>query len=169
MVDIKEEILFGRPARLKVFVSSKMRRNPLVSERAAVVDAIEGTGFAEAWCWEKNANAGPFCAEAICLGHAGTSDALVLILGSQLTDITEKEYREATNAGAPCFVFTKQTSRFDQGARAFISAERSGGAVTKGFANSSELKTHVTEALLSFSVQSFRREVLRRRRQDAKP
>ena len=47
---LSDEILFGRPMRWKIFVSSKVQVNPLKDEREAAVNAIESTALARAWC-----------------------------------------------------------------------------------------------------------------------
>ena len=124
MTEPLEEILFGRPQLLKIFVSSQMRGNRLTRERLAAVDAIETTQMATAWHWERDATAGPYCSRKVCVGHASTSDGLVLILGSRLTSITAAEYHAAKRAGVPRYMFLKDGSRRDKRAKNFIARER---------------------------------------------
>ena len=66
----------------------------LDAEPAAAIVAIDGFRNAEPWAWERNARAGAYCSVAICVGQARTCDLLVLILGSDLSEITEQEYRQ---------------------------------------------------------------------------
>jgi hypothetical protein len=160
--DDLDELLFGRPDLLKVFVSSQMRGKRLEAERKAVVRAVEATKMATAWHWERDAKAGPYCAKGVCVGHASTSDGLVLILGARLTPITRAEYNAAKRAGVPRFIFLKDRSRRDDGARRFIAREQK-QAITRNFANTSELRTQVTASLLHNAVQAVRRDIARRR------
>ena len=127
-----------------------------VAERELCAHAVEGTGIARAWYWERDANAGPYCSEAVCLGHAATADGLILILGDELTPITRREYEVARARDVPTFVFIDQRATLDGEARAFVAAERA-HSVTKNFRNVSELQTHVANALTHFAIQSWRR------------
>src|SRR5881397_2663089 len=87
--------LYGRmPGVARVFVSSQMRRKPLAAERDAAARAIKSLRH-RPWLWERDARAGPYSSERICIGVAANSDALVLILARHLTPTTRKEY-EAT-------------------------------------------------------------------------
>jgi hypothetical protein len=101
MADIFEELvgeqrslseeLFARSDDLKLFISSKMRGGVFTIERQGCAEALEGTGMARAWYWERDADAGPYSDLHICLGHAATADGLVLLLGDELTDTTRQE------------------------------------------------------------------------------
>lgn len=149
------EELFGRPSHLKVFVSSKMAGGVYVVERQDCARAVESTGIAKAWYWERDAHAGPYCSEAVCLGNAATSDGLILILGDQLTTMTRQEFEIARARGVVAFVFIDQRQVQDEDAKAFVqSVQRN--SVTKGFANLAELETHVIHALRRFAVDSWR-------------
>ena len=64
----------------------------LSKERVAVAAAISELGAHQPWWWERDGIAGEYCSEAMCLGHASTSEFLILILGSTLTEITRKEF-----------------------------------------------------------------------------
>jgi len=150
------EELFARPAHLTLFVSSKMAGGVYVVERERCAYAVEGTGIARAWYWERDANAGPYCSEIVCLGHAATADGLILILGDELTPITRQEYEVARARDVPTFIFTDERTTQQDAVRAFVSAERA-HSVTKNFRNVSELQTHVVDALKYFAVQSWRR------------
>ncbi|HVE95046.1 MAG TPA: hypothetical protein VNB24_09010 [Acidimicrobiales bacterium] len=156
------EVLFGRPSKLKIFVSSQMRGGALNAERVAAAEAIESTTFHEAWYWERDANAGPYCAEHVCVGHAGTSDGLVLLLADELTPITRKEFEAAEAAGAPCFVLIRDGAQPSQEALDFV-REQQGHAITTRFGNDSELRTRVVGALLQNAVSATRRDAFQRR------
>jgi hypothetical protein len=161
---LSDEILYGRPPRWKIFVSSKMRGDPLRAERETAVNAIESSPLALAWCWERHARAGEYCAVGICIGHARTSDGLVLILGDTLTPITRQEYVAAGKAGAARFILVQDGVDRDSEATEFIRHERD-SAVTKNFANLSELRKHVIDALTFHAVNSGRQQQLARLRQ----
>jgi hypothetical protein len=158
---LTDEILFGRPVRWKIFVSSKMNGDPLRAEREAAVEAIESTALAHAWCWERHARAGEYCAEAICVGHARTSDGLLLILGDSLTPITRQEYRAAGEAEAARFILIQDGVDRGADAQEFIRRERD-IAVTKNFGNISELRKHIVDALAFHAVNSGRERQLAR-------
>ena len=96
-----------RKLLLQVFVSSKMHRNVLRKEREAARKAICALGFAQVWDWETCGYAGPKPPMEICLKAVRNSQALVLILGRDLTKNTKKEHREALDQGIPDFIFVK--------------------------------------------------------------
>jgi hypothetical protein len=114
-----------------------------------------------AWYWERDANAGPYSAETVCVGHASTCDGLVLLLGEELTPITEKEYRAALRAGAPCYVFLKECGSRSTGAEEFIKEVRQ-HAVTQTFGNLSELGTLVVGAIHHYSIEAIRTDIARK-------
>jgi hypothetical protein len=159
------EELFARPGHLKIFVSSQMRESAgtkvFERERLAIAEAIEATAVARAWYWERDAIAGPYCSEQICVGQAATSDGLVLLLGEALTEITHKEYLIAHARKVPCYVFVDQRVTQSREVRRLVKGIRDAGpndrAVTKGFENLSELQGHVTDALRNYAVQAVRR------------
>lgn len=138
-----------------------MKGGPLKAEREMAVHAIESTSLAHAWCWERQARAGEFCAEGVCIGHARTSDGLVLILGDTLTPITRKEYLAAGDAHAARFILIQDGVDRDHDAREFIRRERS-RAITKNFANLAELQKHIVDALNYHAVNSARQQQLAR-------
>ena len=150
------EELFARPEHLKIFVSSKMSGGVFVRERKRCVGAVEGTGMAKAWYWERDANAGPFCSESVCLNHAATADGLILILGDELTPITRREFEVATERRIATFVFIDERETLDADASVFVS-DLQKHVITKKFENLAELETHVAAALRHFVVQSWRR------------
>src|SRR6266536_3827719 len=156
------EELFGRPAtEARIFVSSHMgQRNVLHAERQAAADAIESTGFHRAWYWERDAHAGPYSSERLCVGTAATSDGLVLILASKLTRVTLMEYKGAYDAGHPCFIFIKQGVRHDPDVTAFIAKERRHGSITMPFGNLEELRTRIVDALYTYFIGAGRRRAL---------
>lgn len=154
--------LFARPEHLKVFVSSQMRglsgAKVFEVERVTAAQTIDATAIARAWCWERDAQAGPYCSERVCVAHAATSDGLVLLVGETLTGITRKEYEVAHGRNVPCYVFVDQRVVQDDVAKQFIHDVRNSDvAITKGFGNVAELEGHITDALRHFTVQAVRR------------
>jgi hypothetical protein len=151
------EELFGRSEHLTIFVSSKMRGGVYVAERRGCAHVVDGTGVARAWYWERDAKAGPYCSENVCLAKAATADGLILILGDELTSITRQEFEVAHSRGVATFVFIDERQKQDACAQAFIESVHARHCVTKNFANAAELETHVSEAVRTFQVQSWRR------------
>jgi hypothetical protein len=141
-----------------MFVSSKMRNGVYVFERRLCAQAIDKTGLFRSWTWETDANAGPYCSEAVCLRHAATVDGLILILGDELTGITQKEYAAAHGRGAPTFVFVDQRETPNEEVKAFIQSVRDSPAVTKSFANLAELEASVLAAIGEMTSLSWRRQ-----------
>lgn len=158
---MRDEMLFGRPDLLKVFVSSEMRSGQLTAERVAVAKAIEESGMHFAWYWERDADAGPFSSEGICLGQSRTSDCFILILGEKLTEITSKEYTSARRSGAHCIIFTKVGCTRDPEAEQFIEQERQ-HVTYKPFSSTADLRSVVTAALVRHAVQAARRDQMSR-------
>ncbi len=150
------EELHGRPEKLKIFVSSKMAGGVYVLERKHCAKSIDGSGFARAWFWERDAQAGPYSSEQVCLQQAATSDGLILILGDDLTPITGKEFDVAHRRKIPTFVFADERQPRNAETEAFFRSVQ-GHSVTKNFENVAELETHVTGALLQFAARSWRR------------
>lgn len=158
---ITDDLLFGRPKFLQVFVSSRMRHG-LDEERAAVIEAIDSTRVARAWAWERDACAGPYSSEKVCIGQAGASDYLVLLIGGgDLTHIVYEEYFSAYRNGRPCYILIKEGARQTKTVKEFIRQQRQSGAVTCNFRNVSELQTRITDAIIHHTVQAARRDVLR--------
>jgi hypothetical protein len=142
------DIVFGRSQDYhKVFISAQMRGNVLKDEREAAVQAVDSFGLTRAWAWERDAAAGPYSAESVCIEHARTSDSLVLILAEELTPVTRKEYMAARDEGATRYVFIKEGCIQTAQVKSFINKERAHALVTKKFRNVSELQTHITTAL----------------------
>lgn len=161
---VEHEVIYGRPAdTLRVFVSSQMRDNVLADERRAAADTINDSPMHHAWCWEDDAPAGAYHSEDECVGYAGSSDGLVLLLGSELTRVTRAEYETARRNGAERFIFLRQSDELDATAKTFIEGEQRNRTVTRNFANLSELRTSVTSALWHSAVRACRNEQLRRR------
>jgi hypothetical protein len=129
---LSDEIVFSRAGHLKVFVSSQMRGGVLADERKAAIKAIDGR-YHRAWAWERDAKAGPYSSEGVCLGHAATSDALVLIIDCDLTNITAKEYAAAKKACIPRFVLLKDGAARTEVAEKFVTRERKRAVITVNF------------------------------------
>jgi hypothetical protein len=149
------EELYGRPTHLTIFISSKMAGGVYVIERRRCAETVDGTGMARAWYWERDANAGPYCSNEICLQRAAHADGLILILGKELTNITRQEYEVALRRHVPTFVFIDERQAQNAQARAFVATARE-HSVTKNFANEDELRTHVLSALREFVSRSWR-------------
>lgn len=157
--------LFARPAKLKLFLSSKMRDGALKQERKAAADVIASLGFAEPWWWEGNAAAGPYCAKGICLGHARTSDGLVLIIGDELTTMTQEEFQAAQDAGVECFIFVQDGVSRDDETDGFI-GEQQQHATTGQWATVEELESQIVRAIHNAVIRSHRVRALERRGRD---
>jgi hypothetical protein len=159
----RDEVLYGRPQRhVKVFISSEMRSGELSNERAAVAAAISEMGAHRPWWWEKDGVAGEYCAEAMCLGHASTSEFLILILGSTLTDITRKEFLAAKDASATTIIFGPKGCVRDRRAKRFFKEQ--GDASTYGeYVSIADLKRRVQDSLYSAMVRAVREHQLSRR------
>lgn len=158
------EIIYGRrPDSLRIFVSSQMRSGALAAERRAVSDTINGSPMHHAWTWEDDAPAGAYHSEAECVLYAGTSDGLVLLLAGALTRVTRAEYEAARRAGADRFVFVRTGTALTDDASRFVDGERNNRTITRQFANISELRTSLTQALFHSAVRASRHDVLRRR------
>lgn len=166
MTDSAEhEILYGRDQdALRIFVSSQMSGNVLAVERRVAADTINDTPMHRAWCWEDNARAGAYHSEAECVRFAAASDGIVLLLGQRLTRITRAEYQAASQNGADRFIFVRNGESRTRQASQFIRRERRTAAITRNFANLSELRSHIVESLLASAVRASRQAVVNRRR-----
>jgi hypothetical protein len=154
--------VFARGPRLRIFVSSQMRGGVLAAERAAAIALVRSIPFFEPWCWEDNAYASTSCSEEVCVGSARTSDGLLLILGDDLTPITEREYREAKSRGVTCMILVKEGVKHTVRAAQFLAEEQASDAVTVRFANISEFRSHITTALRGNVAASWRHDRERR-------
>lgn len=152
--------LYLRPSLLKIFVSSEMRSKKLASERAAAAEAIEALGSATAWYWERDAVAGPYSAEAVCLNQAATSDGLILLISDEITRVVEQEFLAAQSKHVPIFIFLEKDTTRDQITSDFVDLHRRTALVTKSFAGISELKIEITRALNEWLIRSSRTTLL---------
>lgn len=138
--------MYSPAAVLQVFLSSQMRHDVLSEERAAAQRAIEATEVSRCWSWEQYGVAGPYPPMDLCLDAVKRSDALVLILGRELTDNTRAEYELAEELGLLRTVFVKE-GRLSRGVREFL--ERIGSGITyERFRNPGELEAMVRRSLL---------------------
>lgn len=161
---VENEIRYGREQdSLRVFVSSQMHGNVLAEERRVTAKTINDSPMHHAWCWEDNSRAGAYHSEAQCVGFAGTSDELVLLLGTKLTPITRAEYEAARTNGAGRYIFLRQSDELDAVASAFVEHERTNRVVTRNFANISELRTSLMKSLYASAVRAKRDDIVRRR------
>lgn len=161
----RDEVIFGRPpGHMRVFISSEMRSGELLEARKAIAEAVTETGLHQPWWWEEHGVAGEFCAEAMCLGNARTSEYLILILGSKLTDITRKEYLEAKKAGASVFVFMPKGAKRNRAAQKFFREEVSTPNFAYGvYSSSADLRSRVLDSLKTHAVRAIREYQLGRR------
>jgi hypothetical protein len=143
----------GRPESLVIFISSRLAGYKGVRQRCA--ETIEATGMMQAWYWERDAHAGPASAPHVCLWRVGTSDALILIVGEELSHITRQEYEAARGRHIPTFIFIDERKKQTNATLAFIEAEQS-KVTTVPFRNHQELRSNVLEALRKFNSESWR-------------
>jgi hypothetical protein len=118
-----DELRHGRSPKLRVFISSKMRGGVLKAERAAAAEAVDTHPDAEAWLWERSADAGPYCSIEVCRGQAATSDVLILIVSDEVTPATDIEWRAARANGAVCAILVREGGLRDDSLIAFLRAE----------------------------------------------
>jgi tetratricopeptide (TPR) repeat protein len=140
-----------------------MRSRSLEKERLAAAEAADEHPDAEAWMWERSAHPGPYSSLEVCRGHASTSDLLILIVSSTITDATEIEWRAAKEAGVSCAIFLKSGIERDARLTAFLEAERE-AAVYVNYRDIAELKRKIGDALRQSHTSAIRKGVLRRRR-----
>lgn len=159
--------VYARPTLWKIFISSEMGSGSLRRERKAAAEAINDSGLAIPWRWEKDAQAGPYSCAKVCLGQARTSDGLVLILADRLTRMTRREYLEARSQHVPRYIMLKEKTNRDKAADRFVRREQNNRCVTGPFRNLSELKTRIIGALRHYAISSGREKTLRARRRDA--
>jgi tetratricopeptide (TPR) repeat protein len=158
------ELIFGRPDRLKVFISAKMASGALKDERVASAEVVERFEGMSAWYWERDATAGSYYSVEECIGEAQTSDALVLILEDDLTEVTRKEFQAARRGGANLIVLVRAGVMRSRTLTRFIDRERGRGAVTKPWSNIAELRTVLFDALREMTVRPVRERIVDRRR-----
>jgi len=156
---LSDEIIYARPERLRVFVSSQIREGILAAERQAAVEAIESHPDYRAWVWERDSAAGPYSSAKVCVKQAQTSDALVLLLADDLTPVTAKEYRAAGRAGVPRFVFLKDVAARTEAAEKFVTLEQRRRIVTENFGNVAEMKTQILNAIRTYTRMAHRRSI----------
>src|SRR5947209_6735984 len=140
--------------KLQVFLSSKMRRNVLRAERAAAHRVIEATELWSCWNWELSATAGPYPPMDLCLDEVKKSDALVLVLGRDLTDHTRQEYELAADLPIRRYVFVKEGGLLPH-TRQFLEAIQS-DITYQRFGNVGELETMIKESLKMDVIRGYR-------------
>ena len=145
----------------QIFISSRMQPE-LIDERRAIVDAIEGTGMAVAWYWERDGYAAGDTYMDVCLRQIATSDGLVLILGSDLTANVRREYEAAKRNGHQCYVFVKDLAHRDAQLARFLDRQRR-SVTMRNFQNLSELRTHCIDALAAAWKNSIHAQRLPKR------
>lgn len=142
------------PAVLQVFLSSQMRRDVLSDEKVVARRAIEATEVSRCWSWEQYGMAGSFPPMDLWLSEVRRSDALVLVLGRELTDNTRSEYELAEALGIPRIVFVKE-GRMLKSASEFL--KRISASVTyENFQSPGELEALVRRSLLMNMAHAFR-------------
>lgn len=158
------DILYGRPSRKKIFVSSKMAGDVLKAERTAAIRAIDAMDGSYAWAWERDGIAG--CYDTFCLGHAKESDCFILILAEELRPFVQKEYRTAINASVLCFIFVKDDVVLAPATESFIKREKKNTPVIK-FVNLAELETLITRTIREHETRVWRLQQMARQQQKA--
>ena len=162
-MSVYEEVIYARdPLRLRVFISSEMRSGELARARKAAAAAIAETGFHNPWWWEKNGIAGQTCGEAVCLGNARTSDYLILILGTRLTDITRREYFAAKDNAVTVIIFGPKNCNRDEEARKFFD-EEAREATYGEFSSMADLKQRIFDSLVASAVRAKRERQLHKK------
>jgi hypothetical protein len=157
------EVLYGRPPDfIRTFISSRMNQT-LDEERRTALETVNGFPHRRAWMWEKDAPAGVYHSEDECVMIAASSDELILILGEELSRVTRAEYEAARAAGAQCYIMVRDTDEQDAEVEAFIKEARL-DAVTRGFNNIAELRSHLFNSLAQASVRASREQHLSRQR-----
>lgn len=131
--------------KLQVFISSKMRRNVLRRERKAARRAIMAVPFCTPWGWEDAGYPNSFPPMDLCLAEVRKSLALVLILGSDLTIDTCREFKEANSKHR--IVLNKRCIK-TKNAKQFLNKLRKRKVLTyRDFNNVSELKSWIIKSL----------------------
>lgn len=160
---LRIEVLYGRNTEeLRVFVSSQMD-GTLDAERRAAAKTINESQTHRAWWWEDDSSSGSYWAEAECIGYAGCSDGLLLLFGTTLTRVTRGEYEAARANGADCYIFIRDSDQMDAAAASFVQTQQRQSAVTRKFANLSELQSGLTRALHAGVVRATRERNYQRR------
>jgi len=141
--------------RLQIFLSSKMRRNVLKSERHTARQAIKRLGFARVWDWETWGHATNKPPIQVCLQAVRESHALVLILGRDLTDHTRREHREAVKHRIPDFIFVKESrSLLNESARRYLDRQAS-RCTYRCFGSTTELRTYIQSSLQEHVIEVY--------------
>lgn len=131
-----------------------MRRNVLQSERIIARKAIEATEVWKCWHWEDQATSGSFPPMDLCLDEVKRSDALVLILGRDLTENTRQEYETAASLLIPRYLFVKSGSLLPH-TRQFLRDIQSQVTYQK-FGNVGELETMIKRSLQDDLVRGYK-------------
>ncbi|MGF1472930.1 MAG: DUF4062 domain-containing protein [Rubrobacteraceae bacterium] len=140
--------------KLQIFLSSKMQRNVLQPERIVARKAIEAIEIWTCWHWEEHATSGSFPPMDLCLDEVKRSDALVLILGRDLTENTRQEYEMAASLPIRRYVFVK-SGNLQPHTRQFLKDIQSEVTYQK-FANVGELETMIKKSLQDDLVRGYR-------------
>ena len=140
--------------KLQVFLSSRIHGG-FDNERSEVADAVEGTGMAQAWYWERDGYANPEGYREVCILHAKSSDALVMLVDDEISAGMQLEFDAAKAAGRPCYVFIKEECQQGEQLRRSLDEAGVTGAMPN-FRNLSELRSHVINALANETARSWR-------------
>jgi hypothetical protein len=155
--------VYSRPEHLSVYVSSATTDGELAFERLAAIEAVNSTGIARAWARGLTLDPIDMPDEEECIGRAQLSDALILIIGTDLPPECNNEFSAAYSAGARCVTLLQQGVVRSDAATCFIDAQRTLGHSAVLFKNVSELRTHITEEIQKHVIRSTRIEYLRTR------
>lgn len=159
---LADEILYGRDHdSLRIFISSKMN-GTLDDERYATAKAITHLDGHHPWLWEADALVGVLHSVNECVKFARTSDGLVLLLADELSEVVSAEFAAAKERGAERYIYVKESDQdLPDDVKNFIEEERR-SVVTRNFANTDELKTHVVDGLKRTQVRVHRQVQVQR-------
>lgn len=157
-------VLFGRGHRLRVLVSSVMRDGELAKERQAVAERLDALDGLEPWLWERDGVAGPRDARDFCLYSAQFSDALIMIIGANISPVTREEFEIARADRVPCFVFLKKGVERDADAKSFVAMVRREHHITRDFESAQDLAEAVDDAINRHHIDSWRFRLLAEQR-----
>ncbi len=142
----------GEPPLL-VFISSVMSAEDLASERETCVRTINSLPLTRAWAFEYSpASSAP--PDAVYMDKVARCDMFVLILGAEMTDPVENEYRLARDLDKPRLVFIKSLDSRTDRAASWLAARHD---VKWGpFDTSADLAVRLKSAICDELVKAYR-------------
>lgn len=150
---------------MRVFVSSLMGAH-FTSLREAADKGIGALGFESVMAEDYTVS--PSSPEAACLEGVRSSDAVVLVLGSEYGDCqaselsaTHQEYREAREESIPVLAFIEEGAEPTEDQAVFVREVRdwAQGQYTESFSSPDDLQAKVTRGLYRHSINEARAPV----------